>query len=318
VIGLGFVYVLMGVLTGGVALVNARDASNPRRWRAATFWGLWALTFLAGTWLPDVLVGVVVIVMALLAGTGGLGQGRHVTTSAEERARSAARLGHRLFVPALLVPAVTVLGTWAFKRLSVGGTPLVEPRQATLVALGTGAVVGLVAAVRLLRPPASVPPAETRRLLDAVGWAAVLPQMLAALGAVFAAAGVGEVVAGLLGRFIPLDVPFVAVSAYTLGMALFTMVMGNAFAAFPVMTAAVGLPVLVRGFGGDPAIVTAIGMLSGFCGTLCTPMAANFNVVPVALLELPDQWSVIRVQAPTALALLATNTGLMYLLVRPA
>ena len=44
-----------------------------------------------------------------------------------------------------------------------------------------------------LRPPALAPLQEGRRLIDAIGWAAVLPQMLAALGVVFAAAGVGDV-----------------------------------------------------------------------------------------------------------------------------
>lgn len=316
-IGLGFVYALMGALTGAVAVGNARDATNPRRWQATLFWALWTLTFLAGAWLPARVAGGVVIAMALLAGTGGLGTGHHPTSTPAERARDAARFGHRLFGPALLVPALTVLGTWGFRRLRVGGVPVVDPKQVTLVALGVAAVAGLAAAVALLRPAPVVPVRETRRLMDAVGWAAVLPQMLAALGAVFAAAGVGDVVARLLGRWVPLGVPFVAVGTYTLGMALFTAVMGNAFAAFPVMTAAVGLPVLVRGLGGDPAAVAAIGMLSGFCGTLLTPMAANFNVVPVALLELPGEWSVIRVQAPTAVLLLAANTVMLYLLVHP-
>ena len=151
--------------------------------------------------------------------------------------------------------------------------------------------------------------------MDLVGWAAVLPQMLAALGALFAAAGVGDRVADLLGRFVPLDSPLAVVSAYTIGMALFTIVMGNAFAAFPVMTAAIGLPIIVRKLGGDPAVMAAIGMLSGFCGTLMTPMAANFNIVPAALLELPDKNGVIRAQVPTALVLLLGNTLLMYLLV---
>lgn len=105
------------------------------------------------------------------------------------------------------------------------------------------------------------------------------------------------------------------VCAYTLGMALFTVIMGNAFAAFPVMTAAVGIPLIVRRFGGDPAIMASVGMLSGFCGTLMTPMAANFNIVPAALLELPDKNGVIRVQMPTALMLLLANTMLMYFLV---
>jgi uncharacterized membrane protein len=94
-------------------------------------------------------------------------------------------------------------------------------------------------------------------------------------------------------------------------MALFTMIMGNAFAAFPVMTAGIGLPLVVQQYGGDVVIVTAIGMLSGFCGTLMTPMAANFNIVPAALLELTDRYGVIRAQVPTALMLLAVNIVLM-------
>jgi uncharacterized membrane protein len=100
-------------------------------------------------------------------------------------------------------------------------------------------------------------------------------------------------------------------------MALFTVIMGNAFAAFPVMTAGIGLPLIVGKFGGDPAIMSALGMLSGFCGTLLTPMAANFNIVPAAVLELRDRNAVIKVQAPTAFFLLFANTVMMALFVFP-
>jgi uncharacterized membrane protein len=139
--------------------------------------------------------------------------------------------------------------------------------------------------------------------------------MLAALGAVFALAGVGGAVGTLVSHALPGDSRLAVVCAYTIGMALFTIIMGNAFAAFPVMTAGVGLPLIVHRFGGDPAIMASIGMLSGFCGTLMTPMAANFNLVPAALLELPDRYAVIKAQIPTALMLLAANTLLMYFLV---
>jgi uncharacterized membrane protein len=65
---------------------------------------------------------------------------------------------------------------------------------------------------------------------------------------------------------------------------------------------------------GDPAAVAAIGMLAGFCGTLLTPMAANFNLVPAALLNLRDPYGVIRAQAPTAFAMLAAKILLLYFL----
>ena len=92
-----------------------------------------------------------------------------------------------------------------------------------------------------------------------------------------------------------------------LGMALFTVIMGNGFAAFPVMTGGVGVPVLVGMFHANPASMAAIGMFSGYCGTLMTPMAANFNIVPAALLELPDKNGVIRAQWPTAVTILVIN-----------
>jgi uncharacterized membrane protein len=139
-----------------------------------------------------------------------------------------------------------------------------------------------------------------------------MPQMLASLGAVFALAGVGEVVGELIGAVIPAGSVIGGVLAYALGMALFTIVMGNAFAAFPVMAAAVGVPILIRQMGADPAVVAAVGMLAGFCGTLMTPMAANFNLLPAALLGLRDKYAVIRAQVPTALPLLAFNILLLY------
>ncbi|HEX8513124.1 MAG TPA: DUF979 family protein, partial [Allosphingosinicella sp.] len=89
---------------------------------------------------------------------------------------------------------------------------------------------------------------------------------------------------------------------------------GNAFAAFPVMATAIGVPLLIQTYDGDPAVIGAIGMLAGFCGTLMTPMAANFNLVPSALLELKDPNGVIKAQIGTALPLLAINILFIYFL----
>nr|MBA2466778.1 DUF979 family protein [Sphingomonas sp.] len=163
-----------------------------------------------------------------------------------------------------------------------------------------------------LRPPPLAPLQEGRRLIDAIGWAAVLPQMLAALGVLFAAAGVGEVIGSLTRAVIPEGSIFLTTAVFAIGMALFTMIMGNAFAAFPVMAAAIGVPLLIQGYNGNAAVVGAVGMLAGFCGTLMTPMAANFNIVPAALLELKDQYGVIKAQIATALPLLIVNVLIIY------
>jgi uncharacterized membrane protein len=304
------IYLLMGLLTGGIAVVNARDDSNARRWRNTLFWGVYALLFFAGSYLGDLANGILVLVMVGTA-AAGLGQGTRETVSAADRAASSLRHRNRLFVPVLVVPIATFAGSVLLKELNVGGQPLVDPKQVTQIALGLATVLGLLIGLVILRPPVSAPIVEARRLMDSVGWAAVLPQSLAALGALFASAGVGKVVSTLATSYLPLGSPVAAVVAYAVGMALFTMIMGNAFAAFPVMTAGIGLPLVVQQYGGDVVIVTAIGMLSGFCGTLMTPMAANFNIVPAALLELKDRYGVIRAQVPTALMLLAANIVLM-------
>ena len=312
-IGLEILYVIGGAFFAAVSVLSARDATNPKRWKNTAFWGLFAVSFLFGSHLPDLANGLIVIAMVLVAGFGGLGRGGPRTTTPAERAESAARLGNRLFLPAVAIPATALAGTFTFKRPELGG--LVDPKQATLVSLILGVFVALAIALPMLRVRASAPLQEGRRLLDTVGWAAVLPQMLAALGAVFAAAGVGTAIGQIASDWLPDGSRLAAVAAYTFGMAIFTMIMGNAFAAFPVMAAGIGLPLIVQRFGGDPAIMGAIGMLSGFCGTLMTPMAANFNIVPAALLELKDRNGVIRAQVPTALLLLLANTALMYVLV---
>jgi len=311
------VYSVMGLLSAGVAIVNLRDGSNPKRYNNAIFWALYAVTFLAGSWLPHFVNGCLVIGMVLVASVGKLGQGTSESQTPQQRELSARRWGNKLFIPALTIPAVTVLGTVLLKGAQFHGAPLVDQKQITSISLGIATIVALLVGVVMLRPPLLAPIHEARRLWDAVGWAAVLPQMLAALGALFAVAGVGKVVAGLAERWIPLDSPLVAVVTYTVGMAIFTMVMGNAFAAFPVMTAGIGLPIIMTRFGGNVTVMAAVGMLSGFCGTLMTPMAANYNIVPTALLDLPDEYAVIKAQIPTALILLLLNTIIMYSFVYP-
>lgn len=307
------IYILVGAFFAAIAFLSLFDASNPRRLFNGLFWGLLSASFLAGQYLGDLGNGVLALGLVVVA-TIGLGQGKPKTTSPEERRDSAMKRGDLLFLPALIIPAVALGGTLMAKETDWGAR-LIDPAQATLISLIIGATIAVAVAMLWLRPPLTAPLQEARRLLDAVGWAAILPQMLASLGAVFLAAGVGQQVGAIFAQYIPLDTRTVAVAAYCVGMALFTIIMGNAFAAFPVMTAAVGLPFVVHALGGDPARVCAIGMLAGFCGTLMTPMAANFNVVPAQLLELPDRDaafnSVIRTQAPTAFALLAINVWLM-------
>jgi uncharacterized membrane protein len=307
-------YLLLGALLALIALMTLRDARNPRRYSSALFWGLYALVYLVGERLPPEGAGLLMVVMALIAGFGGVGIGRHEALPAHERTASARRLGHKLFIPALIIPLTTMLGSTLLKDVKIDGLFLLEPKHITLVSLGCGVVLALIAACVLTRASPLQGVREARRLTDAMGWAVVLPHMLAVLGLLFSEAGVGKAVAHVATAYIAMDSRFVAVAVYCLGMALFTVIMGNGFAAFPVMAGGIGIPVLVGVFHADPAPMAAIGMFSAYCGTLMTPMAANFNIVPAALLELPDKNAVIKAQLPTALPLLLANIFLLYFL----
>ena len=311
-ITLHWLYTLAGAMFAAFALLSALDSSNPKRFGNAAFWGLLALSLLAGDLIGDFGNGLLVLGLAGLAGFGFIGRSHPSTTGEEERQRWSDRLRNKLFLPALIIPATALFGTLIYNYTPVGEYGWFEPKRETYVLLGLGVLLALATIFLWLRPPAIAPLQEGRRLIDAIGWAAVLPQMLAALGVLFAAAGVGDIIGSLTRSVIPEGSVFLTVAVFGIGMALFTMIMGNAFAAFPVMAAAIGVPLLIQAYNGNPAVIGAVGMLAGFCGTLMTPMAANFNLVPAALLELKDQYGVVKAQIATALPLLVANLLIIY------
>jgi len=313
VITLHWLYALAGVVFGSFAVGCARDAANPKRWGNTAFWALLATSFWFGDLLGDLGNGVLVLVVVALAGARMIGRGSVATTSAEEREQSSRRYGNRLFLPALVIPFMAFVGTLLFNYTPLKSFGLIDPKAVTLVLLGVGVLLALAICLAWLRPPALAAVDEAGRLANAIGWAIVLPQMLASLGVIFAAAGVGTTIGAIVSTVIPHGSIFLAVLIYALGMVAFTMIMGNAFAAFPVMAAAIGVPILIHADGGNPAVIGAVGMLAGFCGTLMTPMAANFNIVPAALLELKDQYGVVKVQVATAIPLLIANIVILYI-----
>ncbi len=306
-----WVFSLVGAMFAAFAILSLFDRTNPKRFGNAAFWGLFALSLIAGSWLGDLVNGLIVLGLAALATFRLLGRGAP-DTSDEARAAAGARYGNKLFLPILVVLVTAIAGTLLYLYTPLHQTGLFENNRETFVLLCLGVLLALAFIFVWLRPPLLAPLQEGRRLIDAVGWAAVLPMMLASLGLVLKDTGVGQTIGVLILAVIPEGSIFPAVAAFGLGMALFTILTGNAFAAFPVMATAIGVPVLIQGYHGDAAVIGAIGMLAGFCGTLLTPMAANFNLVPAALLELKDENAVIKAQIGTAVPLLVVNILFIY------
>lgn len=305
-ITLDHVYYVIGVLLLAFTGLTLLDKQHQAKRSMAAFWGLYGIVFLFGKVLPPAVIGGVVVLLAIIAAAKWMGTGSYDGASLEFRRQMSERFKLWLFAPALVVPITAFLIAFLL------------PKWGLLVGLGIGSVIGFLFAWMLTRASLVHGLNEGRRLIDAIGWAVILPQFLAALGFLFDKAGVGKVIAKIVTGVVPTDSRLAVVVAYCVGMALFTMIMGNAFAAFAVMTTGIGIPLVIEMHGANAAIASVIAMVSGYCGTLMTPMAANFNIVPAALLEMKDQNGVIKAQVLTALPVLAINIVLMFLLAFPS
>lgn len=303
-ITLDHIYYLTGIALLVFTAYTLLDKNHKAKYGTALFWGLFGLTFLFGSVLPPVAVGVMVVVMAIIAGAKWMGTGKYNEAERPFRLENSVKFKNWLFGPALAIPIITFL---IGKYTTMGA----------LVGFGLGAIVSYALTMILTRETVGQSFNEGRRLLDSISWALILPQVLAALGFLFDKAGVGKEVARIVTSVVPTESMLATVIAYCVGMALFTMIMGNAFAAFAVITSGIGIPLVIKLHGADPAIAGVIAMVSGYCGTLMTPMAANFNIVPAVLLEMKDEYGVIKAQIMTALPLLVINIMLMYFLAFP-
>jgi uncharacterized membrane protein len=316
VFSLNAVYVLTGIVLLVFAAMTFADRANPRRVGSGFFWLILGTVFALGHVFPHWLTGLLVFAMVAIDGAGRIGRGDYDEATKEEKAGRAARLGGKIFLPVLVIPIVTFAFAFAAVIAVVFWGLSLDVNRAALVGLGFGGVAAMVAGLRLTGGSARAMMQEGRRLNDAMGAVSILPQLLASLGIIFTAAKVGDIIAGGVYKIVPGDNLFLLVLANCLGMALFTIVMGNSFAAFPVIAAGVLVPLIIKPFGVNPAMVAIVTLTAGSSGTLMTPMAANFNIVPTALLNMRDQYGVIKFQLPFALTIWSLHVVVMWLMIR--
>ena len=264
--------------------------NDKAKYGTALFWVLVGVIFILGKWIPSTITGGILVVMGILTVSGQVRIGR--------------RIKSWIFLPAVTVGLMALV--MSFVRID--GAALDGA-----VMVGIACLVSFVLAVIICRPKVNETRENTTKQLMQVGASCLLPQLLGALGTLFTEAGVGDVISTMISSVVPSGNILIGVIIYCLGMVIFTMIMGNAFAAFSVTTLGIGIPFVIAQ-GGNPVVVGALGMTCGFCGTLLTPMAANFNIVPTAVLETRNKWTVIRAQAPMAFAMIVVHIVLMLLL----
>ncbi|HEV8483231.1 MAG TPA: DUF979 domain-containing protein [Blastocatellia bacterium] len=309
-VSLDMVYALTGVVLWIFAAMTFADRGNPRRIGTGCFWFTLGVIFIAGSLMPHWLTGLLVILMVALDGAGQVARGRYDETTDAEHAKEADRLGNKIFIPVLVIPFVTFGVAVIFRFRGM------DANAGALVGLGFGGISAMAIGLLLTGGKARAMMDEGRRINDAMGTVNILPQLLGSLGVIFTAAKIGDLIAGGITSVIPQDNLFLLVLANCLGMALFTIVMGNSFAAFPVIATGVLVPLIIKPFGVNPAMVAIITLTAGSSGTLMTPMAANFNIVPTALLNMRDQYGVIKFQLPYAFTIWMIHVILMWAMIK--
>lgn len=307
---LNSVYVLTGLVLWIFSAMSFRDRDNKTRTGSGLFWLILGVIFVFGSILPHWVTGILVLAMVGIDGAGRVGRGRYDESTKPEQAERARNLGNRIFIPVLAIPVVTFTFAIAFRLLKL------DPNRGALVGLGFGGLSAMAACLWITRDKMRVMMQEGRRLNDAMGAVNILPQLLASLGVIFTAAKVGDLIASGIYQIIPADNLFLLVLANCLGMTLFTIVMGNSFAAFPVIATGVLAPLIIQPFGARPEMVAILTLTAGSSGTLMTPMAANFNIVPAVLLDMRDQYGVIKFQLPFAFTIWSLHVILMWLMIR--
>ena len=293
-------YIMIGLYMGLTMVFTIKDKNHKTRIGTALFWGILSAVFMFGDYIPSQIVGALVIVIAVLSATKQINIGTLKQLDETFATLKAEKLGLKIFIPSLSIAIIAMLIA-SFTVFSV------------TVAIGISSTLTLVLTFVITKAKPKEFLEDSNRMYQSMGSFVILPQLLASLGVLFTAAGVGDKISAIISGVIPTGNVLVGVIAYCVGMAVFTAIMGNAFAAFSVITVGVGLP-FVFAQGGDPVVCSVLALTAGYCGTLLTPMAANFNILPAALLELKDKNAVIKAQAPIAIILLVIHIFLMYTL----
>lgn len=295
---LEFFFIIVGLQFSYAGYRSLRDKTNDKSMGTALFWFVLGILFILGRWVSPVISGLLVVGLGAITLFNQFGGSTEYVEDTELSAKSARKNGNAVFFPVIIMAVSAIVIAW-----------LIPESSRTVI--GIGAILSLLVAIIIFKPTTEEVLNESNRMVQQVGTTSILPQLLAALGVIFVEAGVGDIVADLISGFVPQGNILMGVTAYVIGMMVFTMIMGNAFAAFTVITAGIGVP-FVLAQGGDPVIAGALAMTAGYCGTLLTPMAGNFNVLPVALLEMKEDYGVIKAQLPMALIMALVHIVLMY------
>ncbi|CKH81727.1 TPA: DUF979 family protein [Streptococcus pneumoniae] len=244
-------YIVIGCQFLHTAYCSYKDKTNPVRLGTSAFWTLLSITFIGGSYMPNMSIGIIVILLSLLTLFKQVRIGTLPSLDEMKANIESNRLKNKIFIPVMLMAILALVLAQMIPEFSK-------------ISISLAALFATISVLVITNSHPKSLLSENNRMTQQVSTSGIVPQLLGALGAIFTVAGVG--------------VPFV-------------------FA-----------------LGANPIVAGALAMTAGYCGTLLTPMAANFNALPAALMDMKDQNGVIKAQAGVALVMIVIHIFLMYFL----
>ena len=216
-------YIVIGCQFLHTAYCSYKDKTNPVRYGTAGFWALLGISFMGGSYLPSICIGVIVVLLALLTLFKQVRIGTLPSLDEVKANIEAKRLKNKIFIPVMLMALIALVLAKMIPDFSK-------------IAISLAAFFATISLLLITKSSPKSLLSENNRMVQQVSTSGIVPQLLGALGAIFTVAGVGDLMSHLISGFVPSGSRLMGVVAYVLGMVLFSMIMGNVFAAFAVIT----------------------------------------------------------------------------------
>lgn len=189
-------YMVVGCIFIATAVSAYRNIDDNRKYGAASFWIILAVLFMLGKYIPNKINGLLVLALGVLSFMKTVNIGDIEQISQDFRDEQSDRIGFKIFIPSVFI----AIGAFLFSFVLPKVAPGVSAGVLGYIAIGLSAACGLIATFIITKTKPKGVMNDATRLMRTMGSFSILPQLLSALGVVFTTAGVGSLIATLLGK----------------------------------------------------------------------------------------------------------------------
>ncbi len=183
-------YIVIGCQFLHTAYCSYKDKTNPVRYGTAGFWALLGISFIGGSYLPSICIGVIVVLLALLTLFKQVRIGTLPSLDEVKANFEAKRLKNKIFIPVMLMALIALVLAKMIPEFSK-------------IAISLAAFLATISLLLITKSSPKSLLSENNRMVQQVSTSGIVPQLLGALGAIFTVAGVGDLMSHLISGFVP-------------------------------------------------------------------------------------------------------------------